>query len=799
MGRKRSCTHMHNPIASLALAVSVLATWAQDTKPVRSGLLAGHVVDLRTRIPVSDAQVRDLTHGTSVITDSTGRYRFGAIPIGYIDLEVRVDGYHPEMFTTVFIKPGVNREMTLAVRRNDQVMELPKMTVRALGVAEKRTEQSNSVVRLSRDDVLRAPGAIQDPNRIVQTLPSAVAASADGWNTFLVRGGEDNENLFVIDGIETRNISHWGTEHNASGALGFLHPDFISSMDFYAGGMPAYLPCRLSSVTDIHLREGSMADRTWQIDLGIAGAGLLLEGPVVRDKVSYLLNARLSFLDIIEPLVGVGGLPKYQNGHLKVVWKPSGVHKLALNSIVGHEEIHIAGEDGNAAAQEEVWDEGWHVLNGLSWDWTGARAANRLLVSGTYNRFIENAWLQDTINTWRWTSDHLEGTVRDDVSVFLRDNDVLSLGAVFSGRDQRDIVGEDTYHFFADTAGDSSWHYLLDSTGVRDLMYVTTTGDGDDVDTSMTGYRIGGHASYTMDLGRVKLQAGIRDDYYTLNRKHGPSPRGSASLSLGRGGEVSLSGGTYHQFPAYVTSLTEWNTEFLRRDLQRNTQVVLGYSNRLCDAVYMSAEGYCKYYDREPLYSITADSSFAGAGQRSVVTGRSTYGVKRVYGLELFLQKRTHDWLYYQVAYSLFSAERRYENGKWYDDDYNLRNAATLVIGSQFHRSHRIACRMDFTEGMPYTPVDVAASTALWDTYYDISDGWNSKRRDFRFVLSLRYDLTLYFRRTAVSLYLEVENLFDNRDIVADYLSFGDKYPEREVTNYKGRGILPQGGLTVTF
>jgi len=271
----------------------------------------------------------------------------------------------------------------------------------------------------------------------------------------------------------------------------------------------------------------------------------------------------------------------------------------------------------------------------------------------------------------------------------------------------------------------------------------------------------------------------------------------SAGTTLDRAGQVSLSGGMYHQFPSYVMSLTDWDAEFLRRDLQRNSQVVLAYNNRLWDAVYLSAEGYYKYYDREPLYAV--HDTMPGVGQRSVVTGRNTYGLKRVYGLELFLQKRKQDWLYYQLAYSLFNAERRYEDGKWYDDDFNVRNCAKLVIGSQFHRSHRIACRMDFLEGLPYTPVDIDASTSLWDTYYDTRNGWNSKRRDFRFVLSLRYDPTLFFQRTSATLYLEVENLLNNEVLLAEYLSFGDKYPEREVKSWEGRGILPQGGLTITF
>jgi hypothetical protein len=210
-------------------------------------------------------------------------------------------------------------------------------------------------------------------------------------------------------------------------------------------------------------------------------------------------------------------------------------------------------------------------------------------------------------------------------------------------------------------------------------------------------------------------------------------------------------------------------------------------------------EGYYKHYDREPVYSIVPDPADPSAGTRRVEADGKRYGKKRAYGVEMFVHKKKLDKFYYQISYSLFSSKRRYTDGEWYDDDHNFRNAAKMTVGSNLNKSHRLSGRLDITEGNPYTPIDVTASEAAYSARYDIADGWNAKRRDPRFKLSLRYDYTLYLRRMTLTSYVEVQNLLNQQDIVMQYYSLGGKFPEGEVTTMYGRGILPVGGMTITF
>jgi hypothetical protein len=220
----------------------------------------------------------------------------------------------------------------------------------------------------------------------------------------------------------------------------------------------------------------------------------------------------------------------------------------------------------------------------------------------------------------------------------------------------------------------------------------------------------------------------------------------------------------------------------------------------LSEVVLLGAEGYYKYYDREPEYGIVVpDPSRPNAGYRRIDASPDEHGRKRAVGMELFLQKKRLDRFFYQVSYSLFSVKRLYGDGNWYDDDQNFRNYGKLIIGSNFHRSHRISLRFDASEGNPYTPIDEAASMSAYDARYDIGRGWNSRRRDPRFKLSLRYDMTIYLKRASITSYVEVDNILNQKDVVMEYYSLGDAFPQGEISTFRGRGILPVGGVTITF
>ncbi len=156
----------------------------------------------------------------------------------------------------------------------------------------------------------QSPGSSQDINRVLQTLPAVSGGGNDLWNDFYVRGGS-SKNGYVLDGMELNNLSHWRSQFQSGGTVSFLHLDMIKDLQFYAVAPPSYLPSKLSSVTNIRLREGNRKVQVYQWDLNMAGTGVFLEGPI--GSGSYMLNYRMSFLELLSSMIPIDGTPDYHN------------------------------------------------------------------------------------------------------------------------------------------------------------------------------------------------------------------------------------------------------------------------------------------------------------------------------------------------------------------------------------------------------------------------------------------------------------------------------------------------------
>ncbi|MBD3316139.1 MAG: hypothetical protein GF344_10150 [Chitinivibrionales bacterium] len=619
---------------------------------------------------------------------------------------------------------------------------------------------------------------------MLQSLPSAVGGADDSWNSFLVRGGADDENVFLIDDIEINNLSHWGTESGSSGTVSVLHLDFVRDLDFYAGGFPCRFPPRLSSIVDLKFREGSKIDRKWQFDLNMAGTGIFMEGPIVREKSSYMLNARVSYLGLLEPLLDLGGVPHYQNGQIKLVFDLTSKDKLICNILAGNETVTF--ESGE---KRELASSGRLVIGGVQWRKHITGGMNKLLLSGIYHKTKAFECLVDTLHIFDYRSLHRRLQLKDDLTLFFRDNDLLTVGAVVerTHRDSRYVRNA----IYTWARSDSLYEYTAHAPESSEAIVVLPIPHDTITPDNTVGYRLGGYVGYTFHQGRLKVNVGLRDDYFTLLKKHGPSPRTGISYELGTQGTGSLSGALMYQFPTYLDA-GDFSDKHADYELQRNYQAVIGYERQFSDVVIGGIESFYKYYDREPSYTFDTDSA-----RVLIEVMPDNYGTKKAYGIEFHLRKKRRDHFFYELAYTFYSVRRQYTNGAWYNDHNNLRNTATMIVGSNFHKNHGVSVRCDLSEGRPYTPIDEEASADSFRTVYDLSVGPYKQRRDPRIKLSLRYNSTGYYRWGNITGYVEIQNLLNQKDVVNEYFSAGDGLSETNVVRYLSRGIFIVGGVTV--
>lgn len=132
----------------------------------------------------------------------------------------------------------------------------------------------------------------KDVIKSLQLMPG-VAAGTEGIAGMYVRGGNLDENLYLVDGNPLYHVSHLG------GIFSTFNPEAVKTMDFYKGSFPARYGGRLSSVVDVRMNDGSMRDFSGTASIGLISSRFNLQGPIIKDKTSFNVSLRRTYLDLI--------------------------------------------------------------------------------------------------------------------------------------------------------------------------------------------------------------------------------------------------------------------------------------------------------------------------------------------------------------------------------------------------------------------------------------------------------------------------------------------------------------------
>ncbi len=171
----------------------------------------------------------------------------------------------------------------------------------------------------------------KDIIKVIQMLPG-VQAPSEGSSGFSVRGGLIDQNLILLDGAPLYCAGHF------LGFISMFNNDILSTADLYKGDFPSKYGGRISSVLDISTRDGRMDRFGGHASLGLISSGIRLEGPVLKEKLSFFLSARRSFLDAAFPLIRK--IPqqsrlRFYDANAKVTWIASERDRFYLSGFIG--------------------------------------------------------------------------------------------------------------------------------------------------------------------------------------------------------------------------------------------------------------------------------------------------------------------------------------------------------------------------------------------------------------------------------------------------------------------------------
>ena len=754
-------------IAALAAAVLLaLPAHGQGLGEIR-----GEIIDRATQQPLPGAGVRLLGTERGAMADGQGRFVLPGVPAGVHSLRVSMIGYAAIVRTDVVVRP--RRVTDLELELDAEVMDLGEETVVVADYFSDAAGEAVGGVSFSYEEVRRSPGSAGDISRLLQAMPS-VNLTTDERNDLIVRGGSPTENLVLVDHIEIPNINHFPTQGASGGPIGLLNTDLIEDAAFYAGGFSAAYGDRLSSVTLVDLREGSREEVDGEVQLGMAGAGLLLEGPLPAGGGSWIASGRRSYLDLIVDAIGTGAVPRYNDMQGKLTWDPSSRHRLSLLGIAGFSAINFVPGDTDAD-EDYVVNETDQLVAGAGWRWLwGRRGFARTSLAFSFADF---------------GIDVLDGQTRDELFLNSSQERALLLRSDVTwspetgGEWRGGISGRREF-------SDFSLFSASRTNRVNELTAVLRVGEG------MASSKLAAFLAHDRPLpGGLTAGAGLRWEYFDYTGETDLSPRLSLRWQIDALTSLSAAWGLYHQnLPA---SLLVQHPDNSRLDSPRAAHYVLGLRRRLTENTLLTLEGYLKRYHNLPFDpddpTVSVVDAFADFG--TPAPGRLVGGGgAESRGLEAMIQKKLVRKLYGTVSYAYGRSRYTDLTGRERNRSFDNRHLASLIVGYRRGESLEYSLRWRFAGGRPYTPFDEIES-ARQGTGIVQRERINALRLPSYHRLDLRVDHRRHFDRFNLVSFFTLLNAYDRANLYHYYWHSGD--------NRTGRvyqwSRIPVGGFELEF
>lgn len=250
--------------------------------------ISGYLTDKASGESLIGANVFDENSLKGTISNTYGFYSL-TLASEDISLNYSYIGYKAEKFQFKLTKDTI---INLALSSDLTLEEVEITATKNQEKIEEKVEMS--AVELPITQITKIPALLGEPDVIkaLQLLPG-VQSGSEGSSGLYVRGGGPGQNLFLLDGVPVYNVQH------LFGFFSVFDPNAIKSVKLYKGAFPARYGGRLSSVIDIRLKEGNLNEFKGNVGVGLIMSKFMLEGPIKKNKSSFMVSARRTYIDIL--------------------------------------------------------------------------------------------------------------------------------------------------------------------------------------------------------------------------------------------------------------------------------------------------------------------------------------------------------------------------------------------------------------------------------------------------------------------------------------------------------------------
>jgi hypothetical protein len=730
-----------------------------------TGKITGTVVEARTGTPLAAVLVKVQATGQQALSDADGRFEIDDVPVGSQTLLVSVVGYG-------LVRRDVMVDATNAVDVAIKVAEGASTYVEDVAVTAGRFREAEPGVAtqsvLGSREILALRGLVaDDPFRAVQVLPG-VANGDDFRAEFAVRGLGPSNIGISIDGVDSPLLFHTVRGVQDTGSLALINSDILESAALLAGPHPQRLNAHLGSRLDFLTRDGSRDRLTVRAMLSASAASTVWEGPLGSSKkASWLLSMRKSYIDWLLAKVDTtnGTTFGFTDGQAKLTIDLTPRQSLRVSMIAGQSLLreHDDPPDANTLDPAKVTT----MIGNAEWRFTPSAK-----FSTKQQAYFVDADYRNQVT---------DGRTREEGN----DHDVTWRGSAAWNPASAHLI-----EFGAQAQSLSVRRIDRRFTNTTEQLVQDDEGDA---------WSAAGWSQYRWTpAARFSVTAGARFEHWQLFDQSRVSPWLLSEFEARPGLRVRLGAGIQHQAPTLDNSFFVLPGTTLTP--QRAATIELGVEQRFGEAWRLNLSGYRRGED-DLLRAVNADVRIennrvvlpTNAHWENLMTGTSN-------GAEIVLERRSANGLNGWLSYAWSDSQNQQpasggHPAETFATDFDQRHTVNTYVAYRWRGKTSLSARMRYGSNFPvpgYFEPDGNGG-------YVLSAQRNAVRLPAYSRLDLRADRAFTYRKSRLTLFIEVVNATNRDNYRADGLSIN--IATRRVFNNLDTlfPLLPVAGVLIEF